>query len=117
MQNRALMEENARSRAFIERLLRHQAFGPFLDELSRDPALTEPAKPASAPQQPAPQMIKQSSQNNSQMGMSMIPEQQPNMSMRRTTGDSTVGPDQEPAVPIAAAPAIPAESQYASKSP
>lgn len=25
MQNRALMEENARSRAFIERLLRHQA--------------------------------------------------------------------------------------------
>jgi hypothetical protein len=44
-------------------------------------------------------------------------EQQPNMSMRRTTGDSTVGPDQEPAVPIAAAPAIPAESQYASKSP
>ncbi|KAL0259337.1 hypothetical protein SLS55_005073 [Diplodia seriata] len=79
MQNRALMEENARSRAFIERLLRHQAFGPFLDELSRDPALMEPAKPASAPQQPAPQMIKQSSQNNSQMGMSMIPEQPNNM--------------------------------------
>jgi hypothetical protein len=29
-QNRSLMEENARSRAFIERLLRHQAFTPFL---------------------------------------------------------------------------------------
>ena len=35
-QNRLLMEENARSRAFIERLLRHQAFTPFLEELSRD---------------------------------------------------------------------------------
>lgn len=82
MQNRSLMEENARSRAFIERLLRHQAFGPFLDELSRDPALTgEPAKHAAqAPQQAAPQMIKQTSQNNSQMGMSMIPEQSAAMS-------------------------------------
>lgn len=38
-QNRALMEENARSRAFIERLLRHQAFTPFLEELSRDESL------------------------------------------------------------------------------
>ncbi|GAC76542.1 hypothetical protein PANT_22d00082 [Moesziomyces antarcticus T-34] len=37
-------------------------------------------------------------------------EQQPNMSMRRTISDSTVGPDQKPAAPIAAAPAIPAES-------
>ncbi|GME58939.1 Ribonuclease Z [Neofusicoccum parvum] len=88
MQNRSLMEENARSRAFIERLLRHQAFGPFLDELSRDPALTgESAKlptnaPAQAPQQAssAPQMMKQTSQNHSQMGMSMIPEQSATMS-------------------------------------
>ncbi|KAK8190501.1 hypothetical protein HDK77DRAFT_444551 [Phyllosticta capitalensis] len=85
MQNRALMEENARSRAFIERLLRHQAFVPFLDELSRDPALSEPAKMPAAPvsQAPAqqnfntaPPMMKESShENTSQMGMSMIPEQ------------------------------------------
>ncbi|KAK7525750.1 uncharacterized protein IWZ02DRAFT_445794 [Phyllosticta citriasiana] len=81
IQNRALREENARSRAFIERLLRHQAFVPFLDELSRDPALAEPAKMPAAPatQQnfnTAPPMIKESShENSSQMGMSMISEQ------------------------------------------
>ena len=37
------MEENARSREFIERLLRHPAFHPFLDDLSRDPAIVEAA--------------------------------------------------------------------------
>ena len=37
------MEENARSREFIERLLRHPAFHPFLDDLSRDPAIAEAA--------------------------------------------------------------------------
>jgi len=50
------MEENARSRAFIERLLRHQAFTPFLEELSRDESLE--AKPTmsslSAAPTPAP---------------------------------------------------------------
>ena len=40
------MEENVRSRAFIEKLLRHPAFHPFLEDLSRDPAITEPAVPA-----------------------------------------------------------------------
>ena len=43
IQNEALMEENARSREFIEKLLRHPAFHPFLDDLSRDPAIAEAA--------------------------------------------------------------------------
>lgn len=36
-----MREENARSRAFIEKLLRHPAFHPFLDDLSREPAIVE----------------------------------------------------------------------------
>lgn len=39
--NDALREENARSRAFIEKLLRHPAFHPFLEDLSREPAIVE----------------------------------------------------------------------------
>jgi hypothetical protein len=39
--NLALMEENARFRTLAEKLLAHPAFHPFLDELSRDPALAE----------------------------------------------------------------------------
>ncbi|KAF2194888.1 hypothetical protein K469DRAFT_706367 [Zopfia rhizophila CBS 207.26] len=94
-QNRALMEENARSRAFIERLLRHQAFTPFLEELSRDDSLE--AKPAmslsSAPTPtPAParkdvnpyqsqQFGNMSQPENPQIGMALIPETQLDLSM------------------------------------
>ncbi|KAF2740840.1 hypothetical protein EJ04DRAFT_558807 [Polyplosphaeria fusca] len=85
-QNRALMEENARSRAFIERLLRHQAFTPFLEELSRDESLQ--AKPtmgslSSTPTPAAPrkdlnpyqsQQFNMSQPENPQIGMALIPE-------------------------------------------
>ena len=88
-QNRALMEENARSRAFIERLLRHQAFTPFLEELSRDESLqSKPARPAhqSAPT-PTPAPVRQNQQFNGMsqpdlhIGMTTIPETQLDMSM------------------------------------
>jgi hypothetical protein len=88
-QNRALMEENARSRAFIERLLRHQAFTPFLEELSRDESLqSKPAMTAlqSAPT-PAPAPVRQNQQFNGlsqpdlHIGMTTIPETQLDMSM------------------------------------
>lgn len=39
--NAELMAENARSRNFINLLLRHQAFQPFLEDLSRDPTLSD----------------------------------------------------------------------------
>ncbi|PZD24867.1 bzip transcription factor protein [Pyrenophora tritici-repentis] len=65
-QNRLLMEENARSRAFIERLLRHQAFTPFLEELSRDeslqlkaPMTSMSSSSAPAPTAPAPAQFPQ----------------------------------------------------------
>jgi hypothetical protein len=90
-QNHALMEENARSRAFIERLLRHQAFTPFLEELSREegidskPAMSSLSSASTTPT-PAParkdlnpyqnqQFGSMSSQsNNPQIGMTLIPE-------------------------------------------
>ncbi|KAF1837401.1 hypothetical protein BDW02DRAFT_140808 [Decorospora gaudefroyi] len=93
-QNRLLMEENARSRAFIERLLRHQAFGPFLEELSRDEALqakapmtsmpssSTPAVAAPAPAQFQPQQFNDMSRpENTHVGMTMVPEPQLDFSM------------------------------------
>ncbi|KAF2119882.1 hypothetical protein BDV96DRAFT_485603 [Lophiotrema nucula] len=86
-QNRALMEENARSRAFIERLLRHQAFTPFLEELSRDeslqskPAMSLSSTPTPAPARKDPNPYQQqqfggmsSQPENHQIGMALIPE-------------------------------------------
>ncbi|KAF2642002.1 hypothetical protein P280DRAFT_468480, partial [Massarina eburnea CBS 473.64] len=98
-QNHALMEENARSRAFIERLLRHQAFTPFLEELSRDESLQ--SKPVMATT-PAPTPVRnQSSMHQSQqfggmpsqpenrhIGMALIPETPLDMSMLNLNGNS-----------------------------
>jgi hypothetical protein len=93
-QNRLLMEENARSRAFIERLLRHQAFGPFLEELSRDEALQPKAPMSSMPSSstptvaaPAPTQFQNqqfggmSQSENTRVGMTMVPEPQLDFSM------------------------------------
>jgi hypothetical protein len=96
VQNRALMEENARSRAFIERLLRHQAFTPFLEELSRDESLDmKPAmQPLSSSTTPTPAPTRKevnsfqgqqfggmSQPENPQIGMALIPETPLDMSM------------------------------------
>jgi len=84
-ENRLLREENARSRAFIERLLRHQAFTPFLDELSREESLQPKASlPVSASTAPAPapapfqnqQFAGMPQQQNTHVGMTLIPENQ-----------------------------------------
>ncbi|KAL6706014.1 hypothetical protein ACN47E_006116 [Coniothyrium glycines] len=84
-ENHLLREENARSRAFIERLLRHQAFTPFLEEISRDEALQSkapvvPVQPV-APAAPAVQFQSQqfggmSQPENTHVGMTMVPEPQ-----------------------------------------
>lgn len=96
VQNRALMEENARSRAFIERLLRHQAFTPFLEELSRDESLdvkpTMQSLSSSTTPTPTParkevnsfqsqQFGAMSQPENPQIGMALIPETPLDMSM------------------------------------
>lgn len=92
LQNHALMEENARSRAFIEKLLRHPAFTPFLEDLSRDESLntTIPApRPASTisstptpTQNSTPQQFQQMPQaENPQVNMTLIPETHLDMSM------------------------------------
>jgi len=93
-QNRSLMEENARSRAFIERLLRHQAFTPFLEELSRDESLDAKPTMAALSSTPAPapapvrkdanpyqnqQYMSQSEQTH--IGMTLVPETPLDMSM------------------------------------
>jgi hypothetical protein len=93
-QNRLLMEENARSRAFIERLLRHQAFTPFLEELSRDESLQMKAPMTAIPSssatvtaapapafQPQPQFNAISQPENPQVSMTMAPEPQIDFAM------------------------------------
>ena len=90
-QNRALIEENARSRAFIERLLRHQAFGPFLEDLVREEGITAQAPLATMPSSstpvvsaPAPAPFQQSfvsQAENTHVGMTMVPETQLDFSM------------------------------------
>lgn len=81
------MEENARARGFIERLLRHQAFTPFLEELSRDEALQGKTPltsvPSSAPTVVAATSAFQSQQfgamsqsDNTHVGVTMVPEPQ-----------------------------------------
>ncbi|KAF2672630.1 hypothetical protein BT63DRAFT_132591 [Microthyrium microscopicum] len=86
-QNQMLMEENARYRALAEKLLSHNAFRPFLEELSRDPDLAESFSKiaSSAPQQQEAPMPKDphpygSSQflppanNSTHVGMTFIPD-------------------------------------------
>lgn len=88
-ENRLLREENARSRAFIERLLRHQAFTPFLEELSREESLqpktpmasmSSSSTPTVAPTAPAQFQGQQfggmSQAENTHVGMTLIPETQ-----------------------------------------
>ncbi|KAJ4362667.1 hypothetical protein N0V95_001375 [Ascochyta clinopodiicola] len=97
-QNRALMEENARSRAFIERLLRHQAFGPFLEDLVREEGITAQAPLQSMPSSstpvasaPAPAPFQQSfvsQPENTHVGMTMVPETQLDFSMLNINNSS-----------------------------
>jgi hypothetical protein len=105
-QNRLLMEENARSRAFIERLLRHQAFTPFLEELSRDESLQAKAPMTSMPSTstpvataPAPAQFQQQQQQfngmsqaeNTHVGMTMVPEPQLDFAMLNLNNNGNNG--------------------------
>lgn len=85
------MEENRRQQAFIERLLRHQAFNPFLEDLVKEqqdmsasaplasvPSSSVPVAPAPAP---APAQFQFSQPENTHVGMTMIPETQLDFSM------------------------------------
>jgi len=98
LQNRALMEENARFRSLSEKLLAHAAFRPFLEELSRDPeiassfaAVVNNSVPTSNSQSatPQPQIKKDvnpyenfnngqqfNAQNTQHVGMTLVPEPQ-----------------------------------------
>lgn len=88
------MEENARSRAFIERLLRHQAFVPFLDDISREECLQSKAPVVSVPLASTPAVIAPTPapfqpqqfagmppSDNTHVGMTLVPETQMDFSM------------------------------------
>lgn len=101
-QNRALAEENARSRAFIERLLRHKAFTPFLDDLAQEEALSGQAPMASMPSTstpvaaapaPAPAPFQFSQPEPTQVGMTMVPETQLDFSMLNINNNAANNPN------------------------
>lgn len=102
MENRALAEENARFRALAEKLLRHQAFHPFLDELSRDPALAESLSkmaqgPSTQSQAPDTKDVDPYSthtqsfvpQDNQHVGMALVPEPQVDFSSLNIGGNGS----------------------------
>ncbi len=87
MHNQALMDENARSRAFIEKLLRHPAFHPFLEDLSREQTMTDSVSSASVPSTQSARTknsteanafnfssLPTSQQENIRVGMTLLPE-------------------------------------------
>ncbi|KAJ4410174.1 hypothetical protein N0V91_002183 [Didymella pomorum] len=88
-QNNALMEENRRQQAFIERLLRHQAFNPFLEDLVKEQQeMSAPAPLASMPSSStpvapaqAPAHFQFSQPENTHVGMTMVPETQLDFAM------------------------------------
>jgi hypothetical protein len=106
MQNRALIEENARFRTLAEKLLAHAAFRPFLEELSHDPELAHSlsqisssnhATPTPAPQSkkdvdPYHQNTQQFSQQHQHVGMTMIPETQLDFSTLNLGGNQWAMP-------------------------
>lgn len=109
LENRALTEENARFRNLAEKLLRHPAFHPFLDDLSRDPALAESlskvAGTSIAPQQQkdvdpytAQHFIPQP--DNQHVGMALVPEPQLDFSSLNLGGNANWAMQQAHGLPM-----------------
>ena len=72
-ENVALMQENERYRGLIETLLRHPAFTPFINDISKDPSWLQQIQP-----QPQPQRQQQQQQ-------SVTPTQQPSQPQSSVT--------------------------------
>jgi len=80
------MQENTRYKVLAEKLLAHSAFHPFLEELSRDPALAETLSSVSNSASNSQQMLKDvnpyngnqqfvpPNNNETHVGMTLIPE-------------------------------------------
>jgi len=102
--NQALMHENTRFKVLAEKLLAHPAFHPFLEELSRDPSLAETlssvtnssgSTATNASQMPkdvdpftASQQFIPPSSNETQVGMTLIPEMPVDLSALNIGGNS-----------------------------
>lgn len=78
-ENDALIQENERYRGFIETILRHPAFGPFMNDISKDPSLLGlPSAPSqssqnqSQPQQPQQQTQQTQSQSQHHQGQQQL---------------------------------------------
>jgi hypothetical protein len=110
IQNRALMEENARFRTLAEKLLAHAAFRPFLEELSHDPELAHSLSQITSSNHvtstPASQGSKKdvdpyhhnaqqflSPQQNQHVGMALMPEPQIDFSSLNLGGNRWAMPN------------------------
>jgi hypothetical protein len=105
-QNQMLMEENARFRALAEKLLSHNAFRPFLEELSRDPELAESFSQVTSSGSVHTQIPKdmdpfQSSQqiiphnNSTHVGMTFVPEMPVDLSSLNIGANNWGNPQQQ----------------------
>jgi len=111
MQNRALTEENARFRNLAEKLLRHPAFHPFLDELSRDPALADSLSKVAVAALPVQQQQKDidpyaaaqpflPQQDNQHVGMALVPEPQLDFASLNLGGNGSWAMQQQHGLPM-----------------
>lgn len=71
-ENAALYQENERYRGLIETLLRHPAFTPFIDDISKNPAALGLGQPQQQAQAPQPMQTSQQ-----QTPVQQQPQQQP----------------------------------------
>jgi len=107
LQNRALIEENARFRELTIKLLRHPAFTPFLEDISRDPGLSDSLSKVTSSMnstssaEPTPtvktdvnsfsanqQMLDAPQNNDLHIGMATIPETQLDFSALNINGNN-----------------------------
>jgi len=82
-ENQALMQENERYRGLIETLLRHPAFTPFINDISKDPSVL--GLPAQQPKQQQQQMQQPQPQPT--------PSQQPAQPQQLSSLDQDIKPD------------------------
>lgn len=72
VENRSLVEENGRCRRLIEVLLRHPAYAPFIEDISKDPSLAGSLAQAQQSQAAAGSVPSQRQERETPLDMSML---------------------------------------------
>lgn len=72
LENRSLVEENGRCRRLIEVLLRHPAYAPFIEDISKDPSIAGSLAQAQQSQTASASVPSQRQERDTPLDMSML---------------------------------------------